>query len=148
MQLGQTEPHYIKCIKPNSAKAPGGWSSPLVIDQLRYSGVLEVRLMLLASLIDQRLVKDKPYNSIAFLLQLHFGNPEKYGRELAGQRSEPFDMHTRNYKNSLSLSTWINLWPNAIPVCVEEHRLVFVPHPLLEPPADEAPLRQIEHQWN
>ncbi|CAM9119117.1 unnamed protein product, partial [Ectocarpus sp. 8 AP-2014] len=42
MQLGQTEPHYIKCIKPNSAKAPGGWSSPLVIDQLRYSGVLEV----------------------------------------------------------------------------------------------------------
>ena len=41
-QLGQTEPHYIKCIKPNSAKSPGGWSSPLVIEQLRYSGVLEV----------------------------------------------------------------------------------------------------------
>eukprot|EP00903_Cladosiphon_okamuranus_P008596 g8244.t1 len=41
-QLGRTEPHYIKCIKPNSAKSPGGWSSPLVIDQLRYSGVLEV----------------------------------------------------------------------------------------------------------
>ena len=41
-QLGLTEPHYIKCIKPNSAKSPGGWSSPLVIEQLRYSGVLEV----------------------------------------------------------------------------------------------------------
>lgn len=41
-QLGLTEPHYIKCIKPNSAKSPGGWSSPLVTDQLRYSGVLEV----------------------------------------------------------------------------------------------------------
>lgn len=42
-QLGDTEPHYIKCIKPNSAKAPGGWSSALVIQQLRYSGVLEAR---------------------------------------------------------------------------------------------------------
>lgn len=42
-QLAETEPHYIKCIKPNSAKAPGGWTSPLVIQQLRYSGVLEVR---------------------------------------------------------------------------------------------------------
>mmetsp|Transcript_16662 Transcript_16662/g.23589 ORF Transcript_16662/g.23589 Transcript_16662/m.23589 type:complete len:1681 (+) Transcript_16662:67-5109(+) len=41
-QLSLTEPHYIKCIKPNSLKAPGGWSSPLVIEQLRYSGVLEV----------------------------------------------------------------------------------------------------------
>lgn len=41
-QLERTEPHYIKCIKPNSAKAPGGWSSPIVIEQLRYSGVLEV----------------------------------------------------------------------------------------------------------
>ncbi|CAM9491552.1 unnamed protein product, partial [Scytosiphon promiscuus] len=42
VQLGSTEPHYIKCIKPNSAKAPGGWSWPLVMEQLRYSGVLEV----------------------------------------------------------------------------------------------------------
>ncbi|CAM9446202.1 unnamed protein product, partial [Phaeothamnion confervicola] len=41
-QLGATEPHYIKCIKPNAAKTAGGWSSPLVIQQLRYSGVLEV----------------------------------------------------------------------------------------------------------
>ncbi|CAM9678957.1 unnamed protein product [Chrysoparadoxa australica] len=41
-QLGSTEPHYIKCIKPNSLKAAQGWSDPLVIEQLRYSGVLEV----------------------------------------------------------------------------------------------------------
>ncbi|CAM9241912.1 unnamed protein product [Hapterophycus canaliculatus] len=41
-QLSETEPHYIKCIKPNADKAPGGWAGPLVIEQLRYSGVLEV----------------------------------------------------------------------------------------------------------
>jgi len=40
--LRATTPHYIKCIKPNSVKAPGGFSNQLVIDQLRYSGVLEV----------------------------------------------------------------------------------------------------------
>ena len=40
--LRATSPHYIKCIKPNSAKAPGGFNNALVIEQLRYSGVLEV----------------------------------------------------------------------------------------------------------
>ncbi|CAM9430236.1 unnamed protein product, partial [Discosporangium mesarthrocarpum] len=41
-RLSDTEPHYVRCIKPNASKAPGGWSSHLVIQQLRYSGVLEV----------------------------------------------------------------------------------------------------------
>lgn len=50
-QLGETEPHYIKCIKPNLAKAPQGWSSPLVIEQLRYSGVLEVGYRRLTSAV-------------------------------------------------------------------------------------------------
>lgn len=40
--LKMTEPHYIKCIKPNAIKAAGGFSPRLVVQQLRYSGVLEV----------------------------------------------------------------------------------------------------------
>jgi myosin-5 len=40
--LTMTEPHYIKCIKPNNVKAPGGFSPHLVLQQLNYSGVLEV----------------------------------------------------------------------------------------------------------
>ena len=40
--LKATEPHYIKCIKPNAIKAAGGFSPRLVVQQLRYSGVLEV----------------------------------------------------------------------------------------------------------
>ncbi len=42
LTLRSTEPHYIKCVKPNSVKAPGGFSPHLVLQQLRYSGVLEV----------------------------------------------------------------------------------------------------------
>ncbi len=41
-QLHETEPHHIKCIKPNGQMAPGVWSSSLVVQQLRYSGALEV----------------------------------------------------------------------------------------------------------
>ncbi|DAZ96317.1 TPA: hypothetical protein N0F65_008441 [Lagenidium giganteum] len=40
--LWSTTPNYIKCIKPNNLKFPGGFSCELVRDQLIYSGVLEV----------------------------------------------------------------------------------------------------------
>ncbi|OWZ16867.1 Myosin [Phytophthora megakarya] len=40
--LWNTTPSYIKCIKPNNLKFPGGFSCELVRDQLVYSGVLEV----------------------------------------------------------------------------------------------------------
>lgn len=40
--LWSTSPNYIKCIKPNNLKFPGGFSCELVRDQLIYSGVLEV----------------------------------------------------------------------------------------------------------
>lgn len=40
--LWSTTPNYIKCIKPNNLKFPGGFSCELVRDQLVYSGVLEV----------------------------------------------------------------------------------------------------------
>ena len=40
--LRSTQPHYIKCIKPNPNKSANLFQNDLVIQQLRYSGVLEV----------------------------------------------------------------------------------------------------------
>ena len=40
--LRATHPHYIKCIKPNGDKKPHEVVSPIVLEQLRYSGILEV----------------------------------------------------------------------------------------------------------
>lgn len=40
--LRSTTPHYIKCIKPNGEKVAESFNAQLVIQQLRYSGVLEV----------------------------------------------------------------------------------------------------------
>lgn len=40
-QLLQTEPHYIRCVKPNEEKRAGIFTSQMVLNQLLYSGVLE-----------------------------------------------------------------------------------------------------------
>lgn len=40
--LRATYPHYIKCIKPNNNKASRDFDAALVMQQLKYSGVLEV----------------------------------------------------------------------------------------------------------
>lgn len=39
--LETTQPHYIRCIKPNLHKTPNSFSSGEVLKQLRYSGMME-----------------------------------------------------------------------------------------------------------
>jgi hypothetical protein len=39
--LQESEPHFVRCLKPNSEKSASLFESQLVLQQLRYSGVLE-----------------------------------------------------------------------------------------------------------
>jgi myosin-5 len=40
-RIDQTEPHYIRCLKPNQSLMPEDFDNAMVADQLRYAGVLE-----------------------------------------------------------------------------------------------------------
>jgi myosin-5 len=39
--LNTTEPHYIRCVKPNAVLKPGIFENDNVLNQLRCGGVLE-----------------------------------------------------------------------------------------------------------
>jgi myosin-7 len=39
--LEKTQPHYIRCIKPNLKKAPNTFNAGEILKQLRYSGMME-----------------------------------------------------------------------------------------------------------
>ena len=40
-KLNQTHPHYVRCVKPNSAKEANNFQSVMSLEQLRYAGVFE-----------------------------------------------------------------------------------------------------------
>lgn len=40
-QLGSTQPHFVRCIVPNTERKPGKMHLPIVLEQLRCNGVLE-----------------------------------------------------------------------------------------------------------
>lgn len=42
MTLSATDPHYVRTIKPNENKAADEFTAPMVLDQMRYAGLMEV----------------------------------------------------------------------------------------------------------
>lgn len=44
-KVRSTQPHYIRCLKPNLTLEPGVWDEAYMAKQLAYSGLLEVALV-------------------------------------------------------------------------------------------------------
>eukprot|EP00966_Prymnesium_polylepis_P256923 5934538-Prymnesium_polylepis.1 len=56
-KLRATEPHYIRCLKPNQSLKPGDWDNDFMFKQLAYSGTLEVTQIRKAGLNVRRPLK-------------------------------------------------------------------------------------------
>lgn len=41
LRMGSCDPHFVRCIKPNSAKRPKAWEPEMVLRQLTYTGMLQ-----------------------------------------------------------------------------------------------------------
>lgn len=40
-RMKKSDPHFIRCIKPNTAKLPDKFTPEYAIAQLRYTGIME-----------------------------------------------------------------------------------------------------------
>lgn len=40
-ELGQANPYFVRCIKPNTKKVPDRFEPQTVLNQLKYSGMME-----------------------------------------------------------------------------------------------------------
>ncbi|KAL0687024.1 hypothetical protein Bca4012_086701 [Brassica carinata] len=56
--LNETEPHYVRCVKPNSLNRPQKFENPSVLHQLRCGGVLEAVRISLAGYPTRRYYSD------------------------------------------------------------------------------------------
>ncbi|GAY37513.1 hypothetical protein CUMW_029580 [Citrus unshiu] len=56
--LNSTEPHYIRCVKPNSLNRPQKFENPSILHQLRCGGVLEAVRISLAGYPTRRTYSD------------------------------------------------------------------------------------------
>ncbi|WOL04874.1 myosin-1-like [Canna indica] len=77
-RLESTSPHFIRCIKPNNKQLPGMYEHDLVLQQLRWCGVLEVvRISRYGFLLENSSSHDALSLSVAILQ--HFNvHPEMY----------------------------------------------------------------------
>ena len=100
-QLDSTQPHFVRCIVPNTEKRPGRMELPLVLDQLRCNGVLEgIRIARLG--FPNRLPFTEFVSRYALLASSAYGKQSMDGRVQSGYIAESIGLDPACYKIGLT----------------------------------------------
>ena len=100
-QLDSTQPHFVRCIVPNTEKRPGRMELPLVLDQLRCNGVLEgIRIARLG--FPNRLPFTEFVSRYALLASSAYDKQSMDGRVQSGYIAESIGLDPACYKIGLT----------------------------------------------
>jgi myosin heavy subunit len=100
--LTATAPHYVRCLKPNALKMPAVFDNDLVLNQLRYAGMMET-------------IKIRYWiSSVRLTLPLLPHGDRKAGFPVRS----PFDVFWRNYRSLIPQTRDLVLERENTEVCI------------------------------
>ncbi|KAF3183242.1 Myosin type-2 heavy chain 1 [Orbilia oligospora] len=91
--IGNTEVHYIRCIKPNEAKVAFKWEGPMVLSQLRACGVLETVRISCAGYPTRWTYEEFAFRYYMLLHSSQWGEPRDMGLEILKKAIEEEDKY-------------------------------------------------------
>jgi myosin X len=65
--LGSAHPYFVRCLKPNMQKTANNFQPPVVLNQLRYSGMMETVRIRRAGFPVRRTFEDFIFRCLHFL---------------------------------------------------------------------------------
>eukprot|EP00466_Bigelowiella_natans_P016846 jgi/Bigna1/138429/aug1.44_g13137 len=123
--LDSTEPHYIRCIKPNHTKSPRDFDGDLVIQQLKYSGVFEAINMQKQG-FPYRLTHERfwrRYQCIA-------GSKHSWSKDVISNVVEILNQAKLDVKNEVRVGKTQIFYRVAQHRCLENHRQISIEAPV------------------
>lgn len=123
-RLETTEPHFIRCIKPNTKQLPNVYEQELVLQQLRCCGVLEV-VRISRSGYPTRHSHHEFAKRLEVLESITYHTGSNLGA--LQMRTDCFDMPGNVWQTQLQ-AEWVDLFAVYIYMCVLDNLTYFIEH--------------------
>jgi myosin heavy subunit len=151
-RIGQTNSHFVRCIKANSQKVKDRFDAPLVLEQLKYSGVFEAVGIRQKGFPFRLSLTDFTHRYKGFDLKFHSLDLKEYCRHLISLLGEHDGFRVGNsmvfyrFKEHRLLELKRNVYINGLVIvaqkCFKRHMAINLKHALAEAkPHFEAAIR-------